>query len=489
VYAPKSLQILTADLLQKKIEQRAKKDVDWFFSEYITSYKRMDWKIKRIKKRGDSVEVTIKNKSEVVIPVTLYTLDNDSIVSKIFVNNVVGDTTVTLSRKHANRVALNYEKLIPEFNQRDNYKTLKGFPSFNRPLEFKLIKDAEDPERSQIFVIPEVEFNIYDGLTVGSRFYNGNLLTKPLRYSLSPAYGLGSNKLVGSVAFAYAHPLQDRDERIYQVRYGLSANTFSYDDDLTYRRASGWLNLSFRPDDLRSNERQSLNFRNVFVARDRNPAITNNEPDYNVFSMNFNHSDPNFRRFFNYNIGTEVSSQFSKATFQLEWRKLFKDSRQFNVRFYTGAFLHNDSDQNGDYFSFALDRPTDYLFDYNYYGRSEDSGLFSQQLIIAEGGFKSQLEPAFANQWIATTNTSYSIWQYIFAYGDVGLVKNKGANAKFVYDSGIRVNLLQDYFELYFPVYSNNGWEIAQENYDQKIRFIVSLSINTFVSLFTRRWY
>ena len=130
-------------------------------------------------------------------------------------------------------------------------------------------------------------------------------------------------------------------------------------------------------------------------------------------------------------------------------------------------------------FSYALDRPTDYLFDYNYYGRSEDSGLFSQQLIVAEGGFKSQLEPAFANRWITTLNSSYSIWKYIYAYGDVGLVKNKGINPQFVYDSGVRVNLLQDYFELYFPIYSNNGWEIAQEDYDQKIRFIVTLDLGT----------
>jgi hypothetical protein len=55
-----------------------------------------------------------------------------------------------------------------------------------------------------------------------------------------------------------------------------------------------------------------------------------------------------------------------------------------------------------NYYSFALDRPTDYLFDYNYYGRSENTGFFcQQQLIIAEGGFKSKQIP-FANQWMTT---------------------------------------------------------------------------------------
>ena len=100
-------------------------------------------------------------------------------------------------------------------------------------------------------------------------------------------------------------------------------------------------------------------------------------------------------------------------------------------------FLWNNTSEDSDFFSFALDRPTDYLFDLNYLGRSEASGLFSQQIIIAEGGFKSQLEPEFANQWMTTANVSTSIWRYIQAYGDIGLVKNKYDKAKFVYDSGI----------------------------------------------------
>ena len=129
------------------------------------------------------------------------------------------------------------------------------------------------------------------------------------------------------------------------------------------------------------------------------------------------------------------------------------------------------------------------MFDYNYYGRSESAGLFSQQLIVAEGGFKSQLNPGFANQWITTLNGSTTIWKYIMAYGDVGFVKNHGANAEFVYDSGLRLILVEDYFEIFFPVYSNLGWEIAQPNYDQKIRFIVTLDFKTLLGLFSRRWY
>jgi hypothetical protein len=74
-------------------------------------------------------------------------------------------------------------------------------------------------------------------------------------------------------------------------------------------------------------------------------------------------------------------------------------------------------------------------------------------------------------------------------YGDVGMIKNKNTAEKLVYDSGIRLNLVTDYFELYFPVYSNNGWEIGEKNYGERIRFIVTFNPDTLISLFTRKWF
>ena len=140
-------------------------------------------------------------------------------------------------------------------------------------------------------------------------------------------------------------------------------------------------------------------------------------------------------------------------------------------------------------FNYALDRPENYLFEYNYLGQSEDSGILTQQLVVAEGGFKSKLNPAYANQWITTLNASASIWRYIQAYGDVGFIKNKGNRPFFGYDSGIRLDLILDYFELYFPVYSNLGWEISQANYSEKIRFVITTDISKLAGLFTRKWF
>ena len=90
---------------------------------------------------------------------------------------------------------------------------------------------------------------------------------------------------------------------------------------------------------------------------------------------------------------------------------------------------------------------------------------------------------------MTTLNVSTTIWRWIQAYGDLGWINNKNQGTEVVYDSGIRLSLVEDYFELFFPVYSNLGWEIAQPRYDQKIRFIVTLDLKTLFGLFTRKWY
>ncbi|MDA7728498.1 metalloprotease, partial [Flavobacteriaceae bacterium] len=110
-------------------------------------------------------------------------------------------------------------------------------------------------------------------------------------------------------------------------------------------------------------------------------------------------------------------------------------------------------------------------------------------LIIAEGGFKSKLDTAFANQWLTSINASASIWKYVQVYGDVGLIKNKGIKPLFVYDAGIRLNLITDYFEIFFPFYSNLGWEINQPQYSQKIRFVFTAEPKALLGLFRREWF
>jgi len=486
------LKVTNSQTFENELKKNTPKNVDWFFTDYINTRAKIDFKIDKVIKTKDSIKLTIKNKRDNQMPVSLFTLRNDSILSKSWVEHISHLKTVTIARDSIEKLALNYDNTIPEFNLRDNYRSLKGFLFNNKPFQFRLIKDVEDPYYNQIFLMPLVEFNnIYDGLTLGAKFYNKTLLRKRLNYKFSPQYATKSKSFTGGGSVGYTHNIENQN--LYNISYGFGAkyNAFAEDSFVTVLTPS--LSFVFRnDDDFRSNESRLLNFRYLSISRDFSDTIILDdfdEPDYSVLNVRYVKSNPGLVNFSKWFYDLQFAQKFGKISLNYEYRKLSETNRQFNFRVFAGSFLYNKTDANSNYFSFALDRPTDYLFDYNYLGRSEDTGIYSQQIIIAEGGFKSKLDTAFVNQWMVTSNVSTTIWKYIEGYGDIGLLKNKSRNPAFVYDSGIKVDLVTDYFELYFPVYSNLGWEIAQPNYDQKIRIKFTLDPGALLGLFRRKWY
>ncbi|MBV7267586.1 metalloprotease [Winogradskyella luteola] len=473
------------------LKSKTSKNIDWFFDDYVNSRKKIDFKIKTVETTEDSLKVTIKNKRNNSMPVSLFKLSNDSVTDKLWVDNIKGLKTISLPKDDTDKFVLDYYNTIPEFNQRDNYKAVNGSFLNNKPFQFRLFKDVEDPDYNQIFFMPLAEFNnIYDGLTLGTKIYNKTILRKRLNYRFSPQYATKSKALTGSTSIFYTHNIENKN--LFDITYGIAAGYESFAEDAFFTRIRPSLSFTFRnDDDFRADRLDNITARYVSISRDigEDAIVEVDEPDYGVFNLRYTHSNPGIINFSRFNTDFQIADRFSKLSVNYEFRKLTKSNRNINLRLFAGVFLSNNTDPNSDFFSFALDRPTDYLFDLNYLGRSEAAGLFSQQIIIAEGGFKSMLDTAFANQWMTTANFSTSIWRYVQAYGDIGLVKNKFDSAKFVYDSGVRLNLVEDYFELFFPVYSNLGWEIAQPNYGERIRFIITVDPQVLLSLFTRKWY
>ena len=468
-------------------------DINWFFRDYVSTDWKIDFKIKKVEKTEDSLRVTLKNKAGTNVPISLFGLRNDSVVSKYWFSNIKTEKTVTIPKNGEKRLVLNYDQKIPEFNQRDNWKSLGGFLSSNKKLKFTFFQDSENPYYNQVFYVPVANFNLYDGWTPGMRLYNKTFLEKPFIYDVSPSYSFREKAFVGSGGLTYRKYLSKSG--LYVANYRISGSTYHFQEDSRYTTITPSISFGWRPENLRSDKRNFLYFRYVNVLRDKDESLGDFEtpPDYSVFNARYGSRNPGIINYLSWFGDVQHAKDFTKLTFELEYRKLFESNRQFNLRFFAGKFLRNKTTDYADpnFFSFALDRPTDYLFDYGYLGRSEDSGIYSQQIIIAEGGFKSFLPERyrFANDWLATVNTSINLWSWIEVYGDAGFVKNKGVSGKFVYDSGVRLNLLTDYFELYFPVYSNNGWEVSQPNYSEKIRFIITVDVKTLTGLFTRQWF
>jgi len=275
---------------------------------------------------------------------------------------------------------------------------------------------------------------------------------------------------------------------VYRYRMGLIGSKSHYDTELTFNKLYPFFQIDFKRNSLRDVGGRTLLTRYVIVDKEIPEGVVNPETfQYNVFNIRYGASKPNIIDDLRYSTDFQYNSNFSKISLDLRYRKLTDKNRQFDFRLFFGSFLFNDTET--DFFSFALDRPSDYMFDLSYLGRSEDSGIFSQEIIIAEGGFKSVFENQYANQWLLSTNVSVGVWRWIEVYADAGFVKNYNENAYFRYDSGIRLNFIHNFLEFYFPLQSSLGFEPSLPDYSSRIRFVLTISPTRIYNFIKRGFY
>lgn len=468
------------------LTRNAPKKINWFFDKIINSRDLIDFKFESVSRTKDSISFKLNNKTETNVPIPVYGLKDKNVVFKQWIDTFSKDTVFTIPRLEADKIVINYNNEVPEFNLRNNWRSLHGFRLNNRPLKFNFMKDLEDPNYNQILYVPTLEYNLYDGFLAGFRFHNKTILDKPFIFDVNPTISTKTQNLSGR-AIMYVNQF-NRDSHLYNIKYVLGGHYLHYAPDAYYSKLAPTVFLNFRPDDFRDNHKSAVIIKEVIV--DKQKSIYTTSPDtqtYQVFNAKYINTNTEVTHRFHFLGDFQYATTFGKIASEMQYRKLFDDNRQLNLRIFAGTFLHNKTDS--DYFDFGLDRPTDYLFESEYIGRSEKKGLFSQQSIIMDGFFKSKLQTRSANRWMVTANASYSIWNWIEAYGDIGALKNKETCSRFVYDSGIRLNLVTDYFELYLPVYSSNGWEVGQKDYGERIRFIITFQPETLINLFTRKWF
>ena len=454
------------------------------FNHYLNSRTSIDLFFEKISFKRDSVELVIKEKNNIQIPFKVGLFKKNSKIDIIdFDSKDIGEKIV-IQNKDYQYLEINPDRDLPEFNRNNNVKRI-GSGGFKK-VKFSFVKDIEDPFSNQIFYNPRLNFNAYDGILFGTRLNNKTIKSRPFIFVAEPFYSTRERTLVGSFSGLFSK--YNENSNYYLKTFSFSSATYHYDQSLRYRSLGTSFSIFKRNKNLRDNRKQALVFSLQYVNREKN-TLQDLSPDYNVGSVNYIYSNKGALNYFTLSGKSEFSSKFGKIYLTTDYRHLLKSGRQVSLRLFAGKFFWKNT--NSSYFDFALDRPTDYLFQYQYLGRSEQTGIYSQQFIFAEGGFKSKFNDPYSNDILVTINAGFGIWKWLEGYFDFGLIKNKNKTSRFLYDSGLRINILPDYFELFFPLYNSNGFQLNGDlsPYSEKIRFLLTLQPKTLTKLFTRKWF
>ena len=451
-----------------------------WFNKFLKYDRNIDFSIKKISKSQIDNKFLISNNSDLNIPIKI-SLDQQNINNTFWIQLNKRDTII--KTKNQTTIKINPEKYFSENSFSNNISsTFKN----KKKIKFVLFNDFEDNLTTKINYIPLFNYNLYDGIMPGISFSNSSVIKKPFNYKVVPYLSTKQNELLGKINLKYTSYNKNKNTDLFSIDYFLGASTFHYKDDLSYNTFFPSILMSFRNKDLRSNSRKYLSLRYMSVFREEN-INAKEYPNYNILNLKYVLSNSSVEKAFNFKTDFQYNRDFIKTSLTLNYRNYYKNNRQFNVRLFMGKFLKNRT--KDDYFSFSTYRARDYLFSANLLGRSENSGFYSQQYIGSEGGFKSRINTDYANDYIFSINSGITIWQWIEAYGGSALIKNINKKLVFDYESGIRLNILTDYFELYLPVYSSLGNELSQSDYLSKIRFRVSFDPRTLSGLISRRWF
>lgn len=459
-----------------------------YLKGFLKQKNRVNFKLKNFRVNNDLLDIKIAKNTDEAIPVKLETQTRSGDRTSYWIETEENEKlkTVSLPSQDIYKITLNNDYIFPEANYRDNFLYTKGLFSNAKKIKFKLIKDIPNPEFNEIYLNPRIRFtNTYDKFLIGVNFKNQSLFDQKFLYSLTPSFSTGTGKMTGSGSVSYS--FLPAESVIQRLTFGVSGSYFHYDYDLAYQKNSLYSNINFRKNP-RSTVSRGLGISYTYFERDLNAKmIANRDYDkYNLWTVGYGYTDNQMIHEKSFSLSTQGMEDYNKITAEGFYRWEFAPRQKLSLRLFAGYFVRNETRNNT--FNYGISRVSDYSFSYNLLGQSASSGILSQQLILADGGFKSFI-PGTVNQWITSFNVDSSVWKIFHVYADAGVYKNKNNPTQFIWDSGLKVRLIPDFLEIYLPVQSSLGFEPGFKDYGKRIRYTLVLNLSTIINAARRGWY
>ncbi len=450
-----------------------------FLQRLMNEKHRVNFNLKSIKKKNQNYNLHLRSRNADLTPLKIQSETREGNKNTFWKSeNELSKDSVSIPNKSIYKIVLNDDYIFPETNYRDNYIYTKGLFSNAKKIRFKLIKDIQNPEYNEIFLTPRLTFNAYDKVLLGLNFKNQGIFDQKFDYSVTPYYSTGTGKLTGSGAINYS--ILPPNSFFRRWNFGVSGSYFHYDNDLAYKRFGAGTSFDFQKNP-RSAIGRSLYFSYNYYERELTPLMIRNNQysKYNLWNIGYSYSDNSLIH--EKYIGTNLQwmEDFQKISAEAFYRWEFAKDKKISFRLFAGYFLRNET--KNALFNYGISRVSNYSFSYGLLGQSATSGILSQQFILAEGGFKSFFNTS-VNQFITSVNVDSHLWKWFNLYADAGIYKNRTRQAEFIWDSGVKVKVVPDFLEIYFPVASSLGFEPGFKVYGRRIRYTLILNLGALIN-------
>ncbi len=331
-------------------------------------------------------------------------------------------------------------------------------------------------------LLPVVNYNVYDGIALGGIVTNALDTLRGLQYLFMPQYAFASKRIVGDLGLYYFGEL--RRKAWDHVALRLNAKSYSFFESEVYQTKDIFYKLApeialfktKRTEDACVPKRFSYRF--IFIAQRFTEAISVDEyrRDFNSYYVNelryeqrkessynphhlilFAHQGNGFLKIFGHR----------KQFYKIKEKKYFSWYVNFSWLPYNRTTIDDAFVQLSPNGTTGLARfQGDYTLDQSMFGRSERTGIWSQQIFDQGAGLQT-VAGAFdiVQDWIVGFGTSVDLPFKLPIRPYAGLaVYPSGITTKLrsVLSAGIELEILPSYFSLYLPIYES---QVIREHY------------------------
>jgi len=493
------------DDLEAILRKYSPGNIDFVFDDLLGSTRKIDYEIQEAATNSEGLVLVVLNKGGIDAPFPVKVKFGGQIDTVVWVEGFTGtkEMLIPMNFRKLQQVRIDDEQVMTEVNRKNNFMWAHGLFRKQEKLRLQFFTSIENPYRTQLYFFPTVGWNDYNKVMAGISLYNKSLYPQKFEFVLNPMYASNTHSFVGNADVSYNH--FPRGGKLYRVGVNLPFSRFAFRADsinLHYVRVAPGVQLEFKKQKPTGKFRHALSFRSYIIVQQLPPGYMLNRGDFTrmtnrlEYSVRRDHALLPFYLKATFEHITEFGMDYTLTPIHPGDRfKLYLEAgtkivyhrrnKGLSIRLFAGTFLDRNNSV-GDY-RFRMSGYTgyqDYTFSDYFFGRSEATGFFSQQMAHGDGDFKVLTYIGQTREWLVALNFKADIPVIpVSFYFDIGTYAHAwdafpGSQAV-VFNGGICVDIWPGIAEVYFPLFMSsdikNSVDLNTSTYWEQIRFVINL--------------
>ena len=469
------------DDLWKVFESHTGKKLDWFFSDLMSTTKRLDYKMVRLVNQ----QLLVKNRGELVSPLVISGMIGDSICFEKWFDGFEGQKWFDVPVGNCTEIKIDSRHVMPELFRLNNNIRRSGIFRKGDPLQTQLYFSLEDPEKRHLMYFPALNWTRENGLMMGLALHNGFLTPKPLAYFVMPFYAFNNSGLAGFGKISYN--ITPYMKLIRLAKISLEGTQFGAPGNQDYHYAKAGLELYFRTKEANNNLTHKV-FGNIVAASDLSQIILLQKAGMNHYlQFGYQIERISFINPFKLLTSIESNHSFLKTSVELNYKLSYEGKKNgLDIRLFAGTMLKNSS--NVPFYALsasARNGREQYLYQGTYPDRFAvyPSSFWSRQMTVTEGGLVSPVNESLGySRWLISLSLTSNlpgkasripVKPFVnFLLNDHG--SSTSRDSPFFCEAGLKAGLW-NFFEIYIPLVVSGNIESVTGSFKERIRLVFNL--------------